>query len=483
MGEGPKDLKNDDTRWDVTRRDDVTARGEGDVVGRPVADPTRPAGTAVTGYGGGLAPAEIAPPVTTTPAPGTTGTTGTTMPTAGTGTYGDAKGLASGDAKVTTSGETAQIRAEIEETRANITDTVEEISARLSPRNIMADATEKTRERVRQFADTASERATEFAGQTREATGRAVDSARENPWVAALAVAGIGAAAWWMMSRRDDYDEYGPYDEDFYTEESLYYADDLDPMIYDDERTDRMESNRMAGATIPLVLAGIGVGAWLWNRQQSAHRYESYGSGYPLSAGQNSWGDVGYGEEAGSYRSFEGAGSSWGEDAAQAAERAGGKVSDAAGRARHAASDAAERARHAASDAAERARHVANDVGERTRGMAVRARRQVGQAGERAKTQLEHWMEHNPLAVGLVAMGVGVAVGLAVPESRQEHRLMGETRDRVLGRAQAAASGAVDRAKGAAKEAVDAAKDAANEAVDKSKDAAQRAASDVTRDL
>jgi hypothetical protein len=38
MGEGPKDLKNDDTRWDVTRRDDVTARGEGDVVGRPVAD-------------------------------------------------------------------------------------------------------------------------------------------------------------------------------------------------------------------------------------------------------------------------------------------------------------------------------------------------------------------------------------------------------------------------------------------------------------
>jgi ElaB/YqjD/DUF883 family membrane-anchored ribosome-binding protein len=358
----------------------------------------------------GWRPPRLLPPATTTPAAGTTGTTGTTMPTAGTGTYGEARGPASADAKVTTSGETAQIRAEIEETRASITDTVEEISARLSPKNIVAEATEKTRERVRQFADTASERATELAGQTRHATERAVDSARENPWVAALAVAGIGAAAWWMVSRRDVDDSYGPYDDDFYTEESLYYADDLDPLIYD-ERTERMESNRMAGATIPLVLAGIGVGAWLWNRQQSARRYESYGSGYPLSASQNSWGDVGYGEEAGSYRSFEGAGSSWGEDASQAADRAKGAVSDAAGRAgqrgerRRGAraargGDAAERARHAASDAAERARHVANDVGERTRGMAVRARQQVGQAGERAKTQLEHWMEHNPLAVG-----------------------------------------------------------------------------------
>jgi uncharacterized protein YjbJ (UPF0337 family) len=253
------------------------------------------------------------------------------------------------------------------------------------------------------------------------------------------------------------------------------------------------------------VVAGIGVGAWLWSRQRSGGHYESHGVGSPLSASHNSWGDVGYGEEAGSYRSFEGAGSSWGEDAANAADRARGAVSDAAGRARHAAGDAAqrgrrvasdaaerarhvagdaaERARHAASDAAERARHVASDVSERTRGMAQRARQQVGQAGARAKTQLEHWMEHNPLAVGLVAMGIGVAVGLAVPGSRREHKLMGQTRDRMLGRAQAAASGAVDRAKDAAREAVDAAKDAANQAVDKSKDAAQRAASDVSRDF
>lgn len=487
MGEGPKDVKSDDSRWDVTPSEDVTGRGEGDVVGRPMAD--TPSATSAPGYAGAIRPAETIVPPTTA---GSTGIAGTTPPGVGTGYTGSATGGTTDD--------TSQIRAEIEQTRANITDTVEEITNRLSPRNIAADATEATRERVRHFTDAAGERAREIAVQTRHATDRAVDTARENPWVTAAAVAGIGAAAWWLMSRRDDVSEY---DVDYYTEESLYYDDVDDDIVNYDERVERMDSNKTMGVAVPIVLAGIGVGAWLLNRRSGQH--ESHGSGSPLGASQNSWGDVGYGEEAGSYRSFEGAGSSWGDEASSAADRARGTMSDAAdkargavsdaaerargavsgaaGRARHAANDAAERARHAASDAAERARHAASDVGDRTRGLAVKARRQVGQAGQRAKNQLEHWMDDNPLACGAVAMAVGVAVGLAVPESRREHRLMGNTRDRLMGRAQAAASGAVDRAKGAAREAVDAAKEAAGETMDKSKESAQNAVSDIQRDM
>ncbi|HEU5423428.1 MAG TPA: flippase-like domain-containing protein, partial [Nitrolancea sp.] len=51
-----------------------------------------------------------------------------------------------------------------------------------------------------------------------------------------------------------------------------------------------------------------------------------------------------------------------------------------------------------------------------------------------------------PLAVGAVAFGLGVAAGLAVPESDQEDKLFGATSDKVTGRAEQMASQAVDKA-------------------------------------
>jgi hypothetical protein len=38
-------------------------------------------------------------------------------------------------------------------------------------------------------------------------------------------------------------------------------------------------------------------------------------------------------------------------------------------------------------------------------------------------------LQENPLAVGTLAVGVGAAVGLAIPETSKEHEVMGEARD------------------------------------------------------
>jgi hypothetical protein len=73
-------------------------------------------------------------------------------------------------------------------------------------------------------------------------------------------------------------------------------------------------------------------------------------------------------------------------------------------------------------------------------------------------------MDHNPLAVGAAAMALGVAVGMALPESRREHQLMGGTRDRLLDRAQSMAGDAVDRAKQTVREVANKASEAMNEA-------------------
>jgi uncharacterized protein YjbJ (UPF0337 family) len=103
-----------------------------------------------------------------------------------------------------------------------------------------------------------------------------------------------------------------------------------------------------------------------------------------------------------------------------------------------------------------------NHLGGRTRQAAGRAQQQVGYYTRQATSQLQYWMDRNPLAVGAVAMAVGVAVGLALPETRREQELMGDARDRVVDNARSVANRAVDRATEAAHNIVGAAQNAAD---------------------
>jgi hypothetical protein len=53
-----------------------------------------------------------------------------------------------------------------------------------------------------------------------------------------------------------------------------------------------------------------------------------------------------------------------------------------------------------------------------------------------AKGQFWQVMESNPLMVGAGALALGVVVGLSIPETSYENRLMGETRDNLMDKAQ-----------------------------------------------
>lgn len=84
----------------------------------------------------------------------------------------------------------------------------------------------------------------------------------------------------------------------------------------------------------------------------------------------------------------------------------------------------------------------------------------------------ERVVRENPLVVGAAAALVGVAIGMSLPASDAENRLMGETRDNV-----------VDRAKDLASEAKDKVQDVAGQAVSAAtqvRDAAARATGDRT---
>lgn len=92
---------------------------------------------------------------------------------------------------------------------------------------------------------------------------------------------------------------------------------------------------------------------------------------------------------------------------------------------------------------ANRVGETAGQVQDKASELASDARDQVSELGsqaqyfiQRAPGRLEQMVQDNPLAVGAVAAAVGVAIGLMVPETRQEHELMGEARDAFVDRAQ-----------------------------------------------
>jgi ElaB/YqjD/DUF883 family membrane-anchored ribosome-binding protein len=99
----------------------------------------------------------------------------------------------------------------------------------------------------------------------------------------------------------------------------------------------------------------------------------------------------------------------------------------------------------AASSVAERAGELKERAGERIGDWGGEARRQT----RRIKTNLEHTAEENPLALAIGAAVVGLALGMLLPGTQREDKLMGSARDQLVDRAERTA----ERVKDAAVEA------------------------------
>jgi hypothetical protein len=77
--------------------------------------------------------------------------------------------------------------------------------------------------------------------------------------------------------------------------------------------------------------------------------------------------------------------------------------------------------------------------------------------GRRQSVSIDRVVRDNPIVVGAAAALVGVAIGMSLPASETENRLMGEARDTVVDRARDLASNAAEKVKDVAGQAADAA--------------------------
>jgi hypothetical protein len=213
---------------------------------------------------------------------------------------------------------------------------------------------------------------------------------------------------------------------------------------------------------IPAALAGIGIG-WLFmssRKNSSSSRSYSYAPGrqydqygYTL---QRDWDDQyrGYSYDNGSANYGTGYSESGITD----------RASNMAGQAQDVAGAAVNSVQDTASNVADQ---VQNTAGQMAQGVSETA----GQLGEsaqqgyyQARSGMQRMMDQNPLAVGLMGLGLGAAIGLAIPETETENELMGEQRDQLMDAAQNTVQGYAQKAQNVAQQAVGAATDAAQQA-------------------
>ncbi|MDQ2784723.1 MAG: DUF3618 domain-containing protein [Chloroflexota bacterium] len=222
---------------------------------------------------------------------------------------------------------------------------------------------------------------------------------------------------------------------------------------------------------IPAALAGLGIGWLLMNRQQGASGDRGGGSGRAYYAGGGQpfdgrgqsyrAGSYGYGQEPGYGRgqAYYGAGQQ-GDD-----QSLGDRVGGVAGQAKDKVGDVTGQAKDTVTDAASQAK---DRVGQFT----GQAQDQVGEWGgqvqygaQQAKSRFDQTLHENPLAVSAAVVALGLAVGLSLPDTSLEDKLMGEARDNVMEKAQSTAQETMQKVGQVAQQvqqtATDTAKDAA----------------------
>jgi hypothetical protein len=315
----------------------------------------------------------------------------------------------------------AVIEAEIEQTRTEMSGTIDAIQQRLNPDTLAEQAKDAAREAVEEAKEAVRGALLEAKESVREATIGRVETMVRN------------------------------------VSDSAYETRDG---IMDTVRHN----------PIPAALVGIGLG-WLWmnRRNASPRRMNGYYANDAYRYGRYEPGTYSQGGYApvpshdGGNRVTQMAGRAQqavGNMTDQVGETAGNLASTVGETAGNLASTVGETAGTVAGQVGQAAGNLASTVGETASNLAATTQETAGNLvsgaqyqAQRAEDRLGRALQDNPLAVGAVALALGAAVGLALPLTERENQLMGEARDTLVERAQEFAQDTMDKVQHVATEA------------------------------
>jgi len=315
--------------------------------------------------------------------------------------------------------DTAEIREGIEQTRSEMSETIEAIQARLNPEHLKDQVKEQVREQFQEVKATVRDATIGKAEEMARNVGESVTDARytvmetisHNPIPAAMVALGLG---WLWMNRRNapvrraaQYGEPSRYrvNQPYYAGQSAYEG----ARPYDD-------------------------------RPVYGTQYSTQSQGYER-------GVVDQGRHA----------------VGSAINRVQETAGDVASKAQATVGDTVQRVQETAGDVASKAQETASQLVDRSQEAVSNIADQAQYQAQRLEDRFQETLRTNPLVVGAVAVALGTAVGLAIPETRREHELMGEARDNLVGKVQTAVQETVEKVQQVAGDVMDDAKTTAQE--------------------
>lgn len=243
---------------------------------------------------------------------------------------------------------------------------------------------------------------------------------------------------------------------------------------------------------IPAALAGVGLGWFLMRRSSggSDHgdqpyyyrpsQHTTFQGGSDYRGGQGSYqqgygsqgyssqgyGSQGYGAQGnyqqGSQRSGQ-QGQQGSDDDSSRMSQMSGQAQERAGDALHRAQDVGQQAFGQVSEYGSQAMGQVSEYGSQAMEHVTNLPHQAQDQFQNLRGTYQQKMQESPVMMGVVAMGLGLAVGMLLPETQKENQVFGEKREQLMDRAQEMAGEAVEHVQETAKEAVHAAQEAVQE--------------------
>lgn len=285
-----------------------------------------------------------------------------------------------------------QIKEQIEQTRTNMSETIEAIQEKLSYSNI-SDQVKEISEQVKEGVS--------------EQINNAVETAKDAVYDATIGKAGnfMQTVSKGLNNVSESMGDAGTY----------------------------VVSNAKRNP-LPLALIGLGIGMLLMQNSRSTSGYSNGGRRRSNQQGGNQGGSALRQVASTTTGALSTAQKTVGNVAGSAYEGVGNVASSAYEGVTNVAGSAYEGVTGAATSAYQGVTSLASTTGE-----------QVQHLTRRAQTQYEQTLEENPLAIGAIALALGAVVGLAIPSTQYENQLLGDTRENLVQSVEEAARGAFER--------------------------------------
>lgn len=323
-------------------------------------------------------------------------------------------------------------RANIEQTRAEMSETIDALKVKLAPDNLKAEAKETAKAAaqgmVEGVVETTKEKVSNVVEATKEKVAHLTEAASEK-------AAHLGSAV---------KEAVGQTKENFRqaSASSGSMAKGAGYMI-----TDAVKNNPLPAA----IVGGTLIYLFLNAKKNGSHS----------SAGENTWTSYAETHPNPQHNSA----------LAEMKDRVGDMAGNVRERVDNMADNVRERVSDVASTVGERVHDTVSTVKHKATNVASGVGAQAHHQAERARTV----MEENPLMVGAAVLALGAAIGMMLPITEQENKLMGHTRDRLMDQANEKAGMLAQQAGTVAQKTLDAINENAREVMVATKESARSA--------